>query len=160
MNKRVEQAINDQIQAELYSAYLYLAMAAYAEDQNLSGFANWMSKQAGEEQAHALKLYHHVIERGGRVVLQGIDAPPADYGTALEMFQEVYIHEQKVTSLIHALYEVALEEKDYAAQSMLTWFIDEQVEEEASASEIVAQLEMVGNKPQGLLMLDRALASR
>ena len=111
MNKRVEQAINDQIQAELYSAYLYLGMAAYAEDQNLSGFANWLSKQAGEEQGHALKLYHHVVERGGRVVLQAIDAPPADYGTALEMFQEVYIHEQKVTSLINALYEVALRKR-------------------------------------------------
>ena len=160
LGKRVEQALNDQIKHELYSAYLYLSMAAYAEDQNLSGFAHWLSKQAGEEQEHALKLYGYIVERGGRVVLQAIDAPPTEFGTALELFEQVYAHEQKVTGLINALYEVALDVKDYATQSLLKWYIDEQVEEEANASQIVAQLGMVGNKSQGLLMMDRALGAR
>jgi ferritin len=160
LHGRVESAINEQIKNELYSGYLYLAMAAHAESANLPGFGNWLRKQAEEELSHAMKLYAYVNERGGRVVLQQIDQPPVEFESPLKMFEQVYEHEQKVTALIHGLYEVATEAKDYATQSLLKWFIDEQVEEEANASLIVEQLKMAGGKGQALLMMDRSLAQR
>jgi len=156
----VQKAINEQINKELYSAYLYLSMAAYCEDQDLPGFAHWMSKQASEEMGHALKLYGYVNERQGRVTLAAIAEPPAEFDGALDVFEKVYAHEIEVTASINSLYETALDAKDYATQSLLKWFIDEQVEEEASASQVVAQLKMSGGKGQALIMLDRALAAR
>jgi ferritin len=160
LKKKIQDAINKQINKELYSAYLYLAMAADFDANNLPGFAHWMRAQYREETGHAMKLYHYVNERGGRVVLKAIDEPPVEFGSPLKAFEQTLEHEQFVTSLINKLYELALEEKDYATQSLLKWYIDEQVEEEANASYIVETLKMVGEKGNGLVLLDRQLAQR
>jgi len=160
LGKRMQDAINEQINAELYSAYLYLSMAAYTEAANLPGFAHWMRAQANEEVEHALKFFKYVGERGGRVVLTAIEQPQVEWTSPLHVFEHTLEHERKVTSLIHGLYEVALAEKDYASQMLLHWYIEEQVEEESNAEQIVAALKMAGEKPQGLLMVDRQLASR
>jgi ferritin len=160
LNKKVQEAINEQIKNELYSGYLYLSMSAYFDANNLPGFARWMRLQAEEEQEHALKFFDFVNDRGGRVVLQAIDQPPIEFDSAFAIFRQTLEHEQKVTSLIHHLYELALEENDYPSQVMLQWFIDEQVEEEKNATQIVDTLKMVGDKGQALIMLDRALARR
>jgi ferritin len=160
LSKAMQDAINEQIRDELYSAYLYLSMAAYFEATSLPGFAKWMRVQSQEEVEHAMKLFDFVNERGGRVELHAIEQPPVAFESPLAVFQTTYEHEQKVTSLIHSLYEVALEENDYAAQVMLHWFIDEQVEEEDSVSQILDTLERVGDKAQGLVMLDRELGQR
>ena len=127
---------------------------------DVSFFASWMKKQALEEQEHAMKFFDYVNERGGRVVLEAIDKPETEFGKPVEVFAEVLAHEQKVTGLINALYETALEEKDYASQSFLQWFIDEQVEEEDSASGILETLKMIGDKGHALIMFDRQLAQR
>ena len=156
----VEQALNDQIQKEFHSAYIYLSMSAYFEAENLLGAASWMRKQASEEQAHALKIFDFVIDRGGRVALQAIGQPPSDFASPLAVFEAAYAHEQKVTQSIHDLYALALRENDYPSQVMLQWFIDEQVEEERNSSAIMAQLKMVGDSPAALLMIDRQLAAR
>jgi ferritin len=156
----MQNAINQQINDELYSAYLYLSMAAHFETTGLPGFASWMRMQSQEELEHALKFFDYVNERGGRVWLQAIEQPTAEFESPLAVFEAVYEHEQKVTALIHNLYEVALQENDYAAQVMLHWFIEEQVEEEASASQIVDTLERIGDKDQALIMLDRELGRR
>lgn len=153
-------AFNQQIKDELYSAYLYLAMSAQFEASSLPGMARWTRMQAHEESTHALKLFDFVNERGGRVELLAIDKPPKEFGSPLQIFKEVLSHEQKVTALIHNLYEVALKEKDYAAQVMLQWFISEQVEEEANATLIVDKLEMVGDSKGGLLNLDHHIGKR
>jgi ferritin len=160
LKKTIQDAINEQINKELYSAYLYLAMAAYFDANNLPGFAHWMRAQYREETEHALKFYGYVNERGGRVYVKAIDEPPAEFGSPLKAFEQTLEHEQYVTSLINKLYELALEEKDYATQSLLKWYIDEQVEEEDNASYIVETLKMVGEKGNGLIMLDRQLAQR
>jgi ferritin len=160
LNRKVQEAINDQIKNELYSGYLYLSMSAYFEGENLQGFAHWMRLQAEEEQEHALKFFDYVHERGGRVVLQAIDQPPVEFASALAVFELTLEHERKVTGLIHDLYALALEENDYASQVMLQWFIDEQVEEESNAEQIVETLKMVGDQGQALLMLDRQLGQR
>ncbi len=160
VNQKVQDAINDQIGKELYSAYLYLAMSAHLEAQSLPGFAAWMRVQAKEETSHAMKLFTYLNDRGGRVILQGIPTPPVEYGTPLSIFQQAYGHEQEVTASIHALYALAGQENDYATQAMLTWFVNEQVEEEKTASEIVAQLEMVGESRGSLLYLDKQLGKR
>jgi len=160
LNPTVQQALNDQVQKELHSAYIYLSMAAYFEAENLAGAASWMRQQASEEQAHAMKIFDFIIDRGGRVALQAIDAPPADFASPLAVFQASYAHEQKVTKSIHDLYALAVQEGDYPTQVMLQWFIDEQVEEEKNASAIMAQLQMVGDSPAALLMIDRQLAAR
>lgn len=160
LSRKMQEAINAQINAELYSAYLYLSMAAWAETQNLPGIANWMRVQFEEEQFHALKFFDYMYERGGNVVLKAIDEPPAHFESPLALFEETLAHEQKVTGLIHGLYALAVEEKDYAAQSFLQWYIDEQVEEEASATAIIEQLKMTGDSKMGLLMLNRELGAR
>ena len=160
LSKAVQDAINEQVKDELYSAYLYLAMDAYFESMSLPGFAAWMRAQSQEEVAHAMKLFDFINERGGRVELQAIEQPPVDFDSPRDVFEATYEHEQKVTALIHDLYEVALEENDYAAQVMLHWFIDEQVEEEASVSQILDMLERIGDSEQGLIMLDRELGQR
>ncbi len=160
ISRAMQDAINKQIRDELYSAYLYLSMAAYFEDTSLPGFASWMRMQSQEEVSHAMKLFDFVNERGGRVTLHAIDQPPLEFESPQAVFEATYEHEQKVTGLIHDLYELALEEKDYPAQVMLHWFIDEQVEEEDGVSAILDVLERVGDKGQGLLMLDRELGQR
>ena len=156
----VQDAINQQINAELYSAYLYLSMAANFEEANLRGMAHWMQIQAKEEVGHALKFFKYVTERGGRVTLTSIAAPPAKWDSPQAVFEEVYKHECQVSSLINKLVELAEAQKDHASAVFLQWFTNEQVEEEANASEIVHQLKMVGDSKQGLFMMDRHLAQR
>jgi ferritin len=156
----MQDAINDQINKELYSSYLYLSMAAYFENKNLPGLAKWMRKQSEEENAHGLKLYDFLLGCGGRVTLKAIAAPETTWKSDLACFEEVYAHEQKVTASIHALYETALKEKDYAAQVMLQWFINEQVEEEKNASEIVESLKRIEARETAVLMLDHRLGKR
>jgi len=160
MNERVEKAFNDQINEELFSAYVYLAMSAHFEAMNLEGFAHWMRHQAEEEVEHAMRLFTHVNRRGGRVVLKAIGEPAVDYGSPLEAFEKALAHEQHITGTINALYEIALAEKDYPAQQELAWFIDEQVEEEENAGRIVELLKMAGDNKGALFMLDRDLAKR
>ena len=160
LSDTMQQALNDQIQKELYSAYVYLSMAAYFEAENLTGAAHWMRHQSEEEVEHAMKLFEFVNDRDGRVTLQAIGQPPATFDSPLAVFSEALAHERKVSKSIHDLYALAVQENDYPAQTMLHWFIDEQVEEEKSAGDIVAQLEMVGDSPAALFLIDRQLASR
>jgi ferritin len=156
----MQDAINEQIKNEVYSAYLYLSMSAYFEANNLPGFAHWMRVQYGEELVHALKLFDHINERGGRVTLLPIAQPRSDWSSSLEAFSQALEHEQHVTALIYSLYETALSEKDYAAQVMLQWFIDEQVEEEKNAMSIVEQLKLIDARGTAVLMLDHRLSKR
>ncbi|MCX7828422.1 MAG: ferritin [Thermanaerothrix sp.] len=160
ISDKMKDAINSQIQAELYSSYLYLSMAAHFEGENLKGFAHWMHKQAEEERGHAMKFFHYLVERGGKVELKAIEAPKTAWASPEEVFEEVLSHERKVTSLINGLYELALQEKDYPSQIMLQWFINEQVEEEASAEEVLARIRMLKGSVHGILLLDRELAQR
>ena len=160
ISKTMQDAINAQIQAEYYSSYLYLSMAAYCDSINMPGYAHWMRAQAREEMEHVMKFYRYVVERGGRVVFGAIEQPPVEFESILAVAEETQAHEQKVTSLIHKLYEAAVVENDYATQSFLKWYIDEQVEEEDNARTIVEQLKMIDGHTNGLIMLDRHLASR
>lgn len=160
IKKRMEEELNKQINAELFSAYLYLSMSAYAETKNMSGFANWLRVQAEEEQFHAMKMFGYVNERGGTVVLEAIEKPETAWGGFVEVFEEVYKHEQKVTTLINNLVEVAMEEKDHATFNFLQWFVEEQVEEEANASGLLEQLKFIDGKGSGLFMMDRELKTR
>jgi ferritin len=160
LNKTVQDAINNQIKQEFYSAYLYLSMSAYCETINLPGFAHWMRVQYQEELVHALKFFDFVNDREGSVELQAIEQPPGEFQSPLDVFQQSLEHERKVSGLIHQLYEVAVKEKDYPTQTLLQWFITEQVEEEKSASQIVEQLKIIGNDGGALLLLDRELGAR
>jgi len=160
MTKEILEGINDQIRNELSSAYLYLSMSSYCEAQSLPGMAKWLRVQWQEEQEHAMKLFDYVNARGGHVVLQAIDRPPAKFKSPLDIFQQVLLHEQKVTASIHKLYELALKVKDYPTQIELQWFIKEQVEEEKNANEIVEQMKMIGDVGTPLIMLDRQLSMR
>ena len=160
LNKKLEDALNAQINAEMWSAYLYLSMAAYCHSEGHSGTANWYEIQFQEEQAHAKILYNYVVSRGGRVVLSPIDAVPTTWNSILDVFENTLAHEQKVTSLIIDLYALALQENDFATQSMLKWFIDEQVEEEENAQEIIDKLRMIGDNGYGKYMLDKELEAR
>lgn len=152
--------VNQQIKAELQSAYLYLAMSAYCDKKNFNGFAHWLQKQSEEEYSHAMKFYHHLLDRGAEIELKPLDAPAKEYGSFLSLFEQVLAHEKKVTALIEDIYEAAKKGKDYPLELLLHWFIQEQVEEEATASYLVETLRMIGDKPQGLLMFDRELAKR
>jgi ferritin len=156
----MQDAMNEQINKEFFSSYLYLSMAAYFEERNLSGFAHWMRMQADEERGHAMRFYDFIVDRGGRVVLKAIDAPKTDWSSSLEVAQEVAQHEAKVTASIYSLYELAMQEKDYPAQTMLQWFINEQVEEEKNAAEIVANLKLIEERGTAVLMLDKQLGKR
>lgn len=160
INKTMQDAINEQINKELFSSYLYLSMAAYFEAKNLSGFGNWMRVQADEEREHAMKFYNFILETGGKVTLKAIDAPKTEWNSNLEVAEEVAAHEAKVTASIYALYELAQKEKDYPAQVMLQWFITEQVEEEKNAAEIVADLKLIEERGTAVLMLDKQLGKR
>jgi ferritin len=158
--KKLQDALNQQINHELYSSYLYLAMSAHFEAVNLPGFARWMKVQSEEEYGHGMKFYGYIYERGGKVALDAIAKPAGDYKTPIDVMRKVLEHEKKVTGTIEALYELALKEKDYATQVMLHWFIKEQVEEEKSASDIIEMLKTIGDAPAGLAMLDSRLGAR
>ena len=160
LSKTVEDALNKQINRELYSAYLYLAMSAYFETANMKGFAKWMRLQAKEEQVHAFKFYDFVIARGGKASLLPIEAPKAKWASAGKIFEEVYVHEQKVTGMINALVELAMKEKDHATFEMLQWFVKEQVEEEEHSSGILEQIKIVGDVSGHLFYLDHHLGKR
>ncbi len=160
MNKKMQAAINDQIQKEFYSAYLYLAMSAYCTESNLPGFAKWLKVQYREETEHGMKLLHHLLERGGKTQLGKIEAPAAEFGSPKAMFEEVLKHEQFITASINKLYELAVAEKDYPAQILLQWYISEQVEEEANATAILESLKMVGEKGAPLMYIDKELGKR
>ena len=160
IGKKMEKALNDQINAELYSAYLYLSMVAYFESENLPGFATWMRAQTQEEVMHAMKMYDYVNERGGRVILKAIDEPPAKWESPLAAFEAAYKHEQLVTGRINDLVDLAIEEKDHAANTFLQWFVNEQVEEETSADAVVQQLKMAEGAPGALFMIDREMGQR
>jgi ferritin len=156
----MQDAFNEQINEELFSSYIYLAMAAHFEAMNLEGFTNWMKLQAQEELEHAMRLFDHVNRRGGRVVLKALGEPPLDFGNPLETFEKALAHEQHITGCIHKLYGIATEEKDYPAQTELQWFIDEQVEEEENTGRVVDLLKLAGDNKATLFMLDRELAQR
>jgi ferritin len=160
LNKKMLEALNDQVNAELYSSYLYLSMAAHFEAINLKGFANWMRVQVQEENFHGMKFYDYIVNRQGRVILKAIDAPPNKWKSPLEVFREVYVHEQKVTGLINKLATLAQKEDDHATGVLLHWFINEQVEEEANADAIIQKLKMIGDNSSGIFLLDQELAAR
>ncbi len=153
-------AINKQLNAELYSAYLYLSMGAYFESIDLSGFANWMRVQAQEELSHAMKFYDHLVQRGARVTLGVIEAPPTEWDSPLAVFDHVYKHEQMVTGLINKLVDLAISLSDHATHNFLQWYVAEQVEEEESASGVLQKVKLAGDDSSGLLMLDQELARR
>jgi ferritin len=160
LNTTVQNAINEQIKNELYSAYLYLAMSAHFEAANLPGIAKWMRFQSNEEVEHAMKFFDYVNDRGGRVTLKAIDQPQSEWSSALVAFEQVLEHEQKVTGMIHSLYALASKENDYPTQVLMHWYIDEQVEEEKNATLIVEQMRMIGDHSGALLMLDHRLGKR
>ena len=156
----IQDNMNQQINAEFYSAYLYLSMAAHFERENLRGMAHWMQIQAKEEAGHAMKFFKFIVERGGRVTLTSIAAPATTWDSPQAIFDAVYKHERHVTSLINKLVDLVVAEKDHASGVFLQWFVNEQVEEEANASEILHQIKMLGDSKPGLFMLDRQLAQR
>ncbi len=160
LEKQMQKALNEQINKEMYSSYLYLAMSAYCESENYPGCAKWLKVQSEEENDHAMKLYSYIHERGGRVELDAIDKPKGDYKNLSQVFSMVLEHEQKVSASITALYELALKHNDYPTQIMLQWFISEQVEEEKNSGEIIALLNKVGDSPVSLMMFDRQLGAR
>jgi ferritin len=160
IDRKVEQAFNKQINEELFSAYIYLSMSAYFENENLAGMAYWMRQQAQEEVEHAMRFYKHIYERNGEVKLEAIAKPQLAWKSPLDAFEAAFNHEQKVTKLIHDLVDLTSKQKDKAAALFLNWFVDEQVEEEDQALEIVNKLKMIKDNPNGLLMLDNKLGQR
>jgi len=160
ITEKMQKAIEEQINAELWSAYLYLSMSAYFERQNLQGFANWMKIQWQEEITHAIKFFDYVHERGGQIFLKPIAGVQTEWKNPADIFTETLKHEQHVTALINNLVNIAIEEKDHATNNMLQWYVAEQVEEEANAEQILVQLKLIGDNGYGLLMLDRELATR
>jgi len=160
LSQKIEKALNAQLNAELYSAYLYFSMSAYFESKALKGFAHWMRVQAQEEMVHAVKFYNYINERGGRVAVTAIQGPPTDWKAPVDVFAHTYAHEQKVTGLINDIASLALEEKDHVTGTMLQWFLNEQIEEESTASGLHQQLVLIGDTRGPLLMLDRELAQR
>ncbi len=160
ITKKMGDALNEQVNKEFYSAYLYLAMSAWFHNKGLDGFANWMRIQFQEEQAHALRFYDFLIERDFEVELLAIDRPTNTWESPLDAFKAVLEHEQYITGRINMLSDIAIEQKDHATRSMLVWFVDEQVEEEKNANDIINQLKLIGDNGYGLLMLDKELALR
>ncbi len=160
LSKDMEAAFNEQVNSELYSAYLYLAMAAYFETLNLNGFAHWMKIQFQEEQMHALKIVDFISERGGRVHLQAIAEPPVEWDSPLKVFEHTMEHEQDVTQKINKLVDLAIKGSDHASNNFLQWFVSEQVEEEASVDAVLQQLRLVGDAGHALFMIDRELVTR
>jgi ferritin len=160
LSSRIQDAFNRHVNAELYSAYLYLSMSAYFDSQNLAGMANWMRIQAQEELGHAGKFFDFINERDGRVLLTQIEAPRTEWSSPLDAFEDAFAHEQKVTGLINDLVDLSLGEKDHASNTFLQWFVTEQVEEESAAKTIVDKLKLIGDNPVALYMLDGELGQR
>jgi len=160
LTETVEKALNEQINKELFSAYLYLSMAADFESKNLAGFAKWMKAQSAEELNHAMKLFNYVLERGGHVELMAIEKPQQTWESPLKAFQDAYDHERFITQSIYSLLEIAQSAKDYGTMEFLQWYVKEQVEEEAHAEHVMKKLEMINDAPAGLLMLDHELGQR
>jgi ferritin len=160
ISPKIEKALNEQINAEMFSAYLYLAMVAYFQDKNLSGFANWMTVQNQEETFHAMKFFRYVSERGGRVTLGAIEKPQFEWESPLAAMEAAQKHEAYITGRINSLVDLAIKEKDHATASFLGWFVDEQVEEEDSVNAVVQKLRLLGSDGGGLFMMDRDMATR
>ncbi len=160
MDKKIEKAFNDHLNAEFFSSYLYLSMSNYFVASNLEGMAAWMRIQTDEERMHAMKFIDFINDRGGRVVLDQIEKPKTEWGSPLEAFQEAYAHEQLISKKINALVDLAIKESDHATNTFLQWFVSEQVEEEATAQAIVGKLELIRDNPMGLLMIDQQLGQR
>ena len=160
ISEKMQEALNKQVNSEFYSAYLYLSMAGYFESTDLKGFANWMHVQVQEEQFHAMKLYNYIFERGGKVTLRPIDAPPSDWNCPLAVFEATLEHEQKVTGLINDLVYLAREKKDNASEIYLQWYVHEQVEEENNVGTVLGQLKLIKDSPQALFMLDKEMGQR
>lgn len=160
MSEKMLNALNEQVREELFSAYLYQSMSAFSEFKGLKGMAHWMDMQAKEEMIHARKFYDYILERGGMVKLDAIKAPHNDFGTPLEIFQDALKHEEYITGRINDLVDLATELKDHATFSMLQWFVNEQVEEEATASEMIDKLNLIGDHPGAMFQFDRELMTR
>lgn len=160
LNKKMDGALNDQLQMEAYSSYLYMSMSAFCHSSNLKGFGHWMRQQAHEEHHHAMKIFDYMIERGNRVSLLAIEKPAHIFKSVHDVMEKSLEHERQVTAHIHKLYELAGEQKDYATQIMLQWFINEQVEEEATVKEIVDKLKLIPEKSSAILYLDKELGKR
>jgi ferritin len=160
ISKKMQDALNKQINEEMFSFYLYLAMSADFQTKNLTGSGAWMNAQSKEEMAHAKKFFHFIIERGGEIELLPIAKPQKSWKTPLDAFKDAEKHEKHITKCIHDLVDLAIKEKDYATQNLLQWFVNEQVEEEASVGEVVAKLEMVADSKNGMYMIDRELGAR
>lgn len=160
ISKKMESALNEQVNKEFYSAYLYLAMSAYCNKFGLPGFSHWMRLQYEEESLHVTKMYDYILGQGGEVHLKAIEEPPKEFGNPLEIFEKTMEHEQFVTRSIHSLMSLAIEEKDYATQTFLQWYVTEQVEEESNVQDILNPLKMVGNDKGGLMMIDQKLSGR
>ncbi len=159
LNKKIEKAFNIQLNNELFSSYLYLAMAAYLEDKNLKGMASWQQKKAQEEITHAMKFYNYINDKGGRVTLYKIETPKGEYNSITQVFEEGYKHECKITKNIYELATLSEKEKDYASKVFLDWFIQEQVEEESTAMEVLGKIKLVKTDSAALYMLDKELGS-
>ena len=160
LSAKMQKVLNTHLNEEFYSSYLYLSMAAYFEAKNLKGFANWMRIQAAEEHMHGMKFFDFILQKGGKVTLAQIAAPKIEWNSISEVFAETLKHEQKITGLINKLVEVAMQEKDFATNNFLQWFVTEQVEEEANVEEIIQKIEMIGDNKSGLYMLDNELGAR
>ena len=160
LTKKVEAAMNDQLQKELESAYVYLGMSAYCETESLPGMAAWLRRQFDEEQQHAMRFYNFIIDRGARVELKKLEAPPTSYSSPLDVFKTALDHERKVTAAINDLYDLVAREKDFASQAWLDWFATEQVEEEKTVGQIVDDLKRIGSEGNGLFLLDKDLGTR
>ena len=160
LSEKMTAALNGQVNKEMYSAYLYMAMSTHSNEMGLKGFANWFMVQYHEEMFHAMKLYEYISRQGGLPVLKAIAEPPAAFDSAMDMFEKTLAHEQFITASINDLMEIAIAEKDHATRIFLQWYVTEQVEEEENDNDIIAQLKLIGNHPQGLMMLDRDLAAR
>lgn len=160
ISQSMQEALNKQINREMYSAYLYMAMSAYASEKGLKGFANWFMVQYHEEMLHAMKFYEYVLRQGKNVKLLSLQEPPSEFESPLDMFEKTLAHEQFITKCINELVELAIKEKDHATQIFLQWYVTEQVEEEENDNDIIAQLRLLKESPQALMMLDRELAQR
>jgi len=160
LSERITEALNKQINNEIYSAYLYLSMSAHSTFIGLKGFANWFMVQYQEEMVHAMKIYDYINAQGGQVKLMAVAQPPTEFGSPLEMFEKTLEHEKFVTKCINDLVDLAIEEKDHASNIFLQWFVTEQIEEEANDNEIISKLKLVGKEVNGLFMIDKELAAR
>lgn len=160
ISKKMEHELNEQVNKEFYSAYMYLAMSAYCNTIGLPGFSHWMRMQYEEESLHVTKMYDYILDQGGQIHLKTIEEPAKEFGTPIEIFEQTLEHEQFVTKSIHNIMNLAVEEKDYATQTFLQWYVTEQVEEESNVNDILSPLRMVGNDKGGLMMIDQKLNVR